>query len=182
MIFTETPLAGAYIVDIQRLEDERGFFAEGWKPQEAEALGITTVFTRSNMSFNKTKGTVRGLHAQSAPHAEAKLVRCVRGAIFDVMVDVREGSPTYGQWVGEKLTAENRRMLYIPEGFLHGFQTITHLTEVFYQVAGDYTPSAEVGARYDDPLFAIDWPEEATRIFSPKDETWPSFSSPLVSV
>ena len=175
MIFQESKLAGAFIIDIQRFEDERGFFAEGWKSDEAETQGIQAIFNRSNISYNRTTGTLRGLHAQQAPYAEAKLIRCPRGSIFDVIVDIRPESPTYLQWQGVELTAENRRMLYVPQGFLHGFQTLADDVEVFYQVAGTYRPDQEIGARYDEPAFGIQWPEAPNRVLSPKDQNWPAF-------
>lgn len=177
MKFTETPLTGSFVVDLQRFEDERGFFAEGWKDDEAARHGIQTPFNRSNISYNRQAGTIRGLHAQHNPFAEAKLVRCPRGAIFDVIVDIRPGSSSYGHWFGVELTAENRRMLYLPPGFLHGFQTLMDDTEVFYQVCGNYRPEAEIGARYDDPALGIHWPVTTTPILSPKDANWPPFGT-----
>lgn len=175
MIFRETRLPGAFIIDVERFEDERGFFAEGWKQEEAEKYGISAVFNRSNISYNRNKGTLRGMHAQRAPYAEAKLIRCPRGAVFDVIVDIRPDSATYLQWEGVELNAENRRMLYVPRGLLHGFQTLVDDTEVFYQVAGTYRPDQEVGARYDDPAFNIDWPIPEAPTLSPKDQNWPPF-------
>lgn len=175
MIFQETKLKGAFIIDIEKIEDERGFFAEGWKQDVAEQHGITVVFNRTNISNNRKKGTLRGLHSQRAPYGETKLVRCIKGSIFDVMVDIRPESPTCGQWVGAELSADNHRMLYIPCGFLHGFQTLEDDTTVFYQVAGTYKPDLEQGARFDDPAFNIGWPEAATRVLSPKDQQWPNF-------
>ncbi len=177
MIFTPTPLAGAFVVDLEKLEDERGFFAEGWKDDAAAAHGIAVVFNRTNISYNRKAGTVRGLHSQRAPYEEAKLVRCIQGAIFDVIVDIRPDSPTYLQWYGLELSAENHRMLYMPQGFLHGFQTLRPDTTVFYQVAGQYQPKQEVGARFDDALFGIDWPEVEERVLSPKDQGWPPFQA-----
>ncbi|WP_303673126.1 dTDP-4-dehydrorhamnose 3,5-epimerase [Vampirovibrio chlorellavorus] len=175
MIFTPTPLAGAFVVDIEKLEDERGFFAEGWKDEVAAAHGISVVFNRTNISYNRKAGTVRGLHSQRAPYEEAKLVRCIQGAIFDVIVDIRPHSPTYLQWYGLVLSAENHRMLYMPHGFLHGFQTLVPDSTVSYQVAGTYQPQQEVGARFDDPAFGIDWPDVGERVLSPKDQAWPPF-------
>jgi dTDP-4-dehydrorhamnose 3,5-epimerase len=175
MIFQQTKLPGAFIIDIEKIEDERGFFAEGWKKQAAEEHGMYGDFNRANVSHNKKAGTVRGLHAQNDPFSEAKLIRCIQGAVFDVMVDIRPGSPTYLQWMGVELTADNYRMLYIPQGFLHGFQTLVDHTTVFYQVAGEYTPHSEIGARYDDPAFGIEWPPATERILSAKDQSWPLF-------
>lgn len=177
MIVRETRLKGVFIIDIDPIADERGFFAEGWKGEVAASYGMDANFNRTNISHNRRAGTVRGLHRQTDPHAEAKLVRCIRGSIFDVAVDVRPDSPTCRQWVGVELTADNYRMLYISRGFLHGFQTLIPETTVFYQVAGIYTPSAEQGARYDDPAFGIVWPEAEERTLSAKDQAWPSFAS-----
>lgn len=175
MIFQETKLKGAFIIDIEKIEDERGFFAEGWKKDVAAQYGITEEFTRTNISNNRLKDTLRGLHSQREPFAEAKLVRCIKGSIFDVAVDIRPGSPTFAQWIGAELSADNHRMLYIPRGFLHGFQTLEADTTVFYQVAGSYKSDAERGARYDDPAFGIEWPQATERILSQKDQQWPSF-------
>lgn len=176
MIFQETKLKGAFIIDIEKIEDERGFFAEGWKKDAALQHGIDVEFTRTNISNNAKKGTLRGMHSQKSPYAEAKLVRCIKGSIFDAIVDIRPDSPTYGQWVSVELSAQNYRMLYVPYGFLHGFQTLEDDTTVFYQVAGTYKPEAEQGARYDDPAFNIQWPPQAERILSPKDQQWASFT------
>lgn len=176
MTFVETKLPGAYIIELKRLEDERGFFAEAWKPSEAEAHGIFEPFIRSNVSFNRHAGTLRGLHAQGGASAEAKLVRCFKGAVVDVIVDIRPDSPAYCQWIAVELTAGNHRMLYVPKGFLHGFQTLVPETEVFYQCSHLYDPAAEIGARYDDPAFGIDWPAPAEKILSDKDRRWPPFA------
>lgn len=174
MIFTETLLSGAYIVDLKRIEDDRGFFSEAWKSEVALQYGIDVSFNRTNISFNRFAGTLRGLHAQKAPYEEAKLVRCMKGAIYDAIVDFRSDSPTYLQWFGVELTAENHRALYVPQGFLHGFQTLVNDTEVFYQVAGSYKPDAEIGLRFDDPALNIEWPTASERILSPKDQQWPT--------
>lgn len=175
MKFTETELKGGYIIDIQKIEDDRGFFARGWCKNEFEEHGISSNLAQANISFNKYKGTLRGLHYQASPYEEAKLVRCTKGGIFDVMVDLREDSPTYGKWTGAELTADNHRMLLVPEGFAHGFQTLEDDTEVFYQVSEFYTPNAEQGARYDDPSFAIKWPLEVS-VISDKDANWAAFN------
>ena len=176
MKFTETELKGGYIIDIQKIEDDRGFFARGWCKNEFEEHGISSNLAQVNISYNKFKGTLRGLHYQASPYEEAKLVRCTKGEIFDVMVDLREGSPTYGKWMGAELTADNHRMLLVPEGFAHGFQTLQDDTEVFYQVSEFYTPNAEQGARYDDPAFGITWPLEVS-VISDKDANWPAHSA-----
>lgn len=177
VIFQETRLQGAFIIDIEKIQDERGFFAEGWKKDVAVQHGIDVEFTRTNISNNAQKGTLRGMHSQKAPYAEAKLVRCIQGAIFDAIVDIRPDSPTYLQWVGVELSAQNHRMLYVPRGFLHGFQTLEDDTTVFYQVAGMYKPEAEQGARYNDPAFNIQWPPATERILSDKDRNWPGFTA-----
>ena len=176
MIFTETKLKGAFVIEPERLEDERGFFARALCQREFEAHGLAVVWVQENISFNPRKGTVRGMHVQLPPYSEAKLVRCFRGAIYDVIVDLRPDSPAYLHWIGVELTAENRCMLYVPEGFAHGFQTLEDDTEVFYQVSQFYTPGAERGVRWDDPTFAIEWPAAKRRAISVKDQNWPLFS------
>ncbi len=174
MILTETKLPGAYLIDIEKREDERGFFARSWCQKEFEAHGLVPRVTQANISFNKYKGTLRGMHYQAAPFAETKLVRCTRGAIYDVIVDLRPDSPTCMQWLWVELTAENYKMLYVPEGFAHGFQTLIDNTEATYQVSQFYTPEAERGLRYNDPTFNIDWPLEV-QVISDKDRNWPDF-------
>ena len=175
MIFTPTKLEGAYLIDLDKREDERGFFARAWCRQEFEEHGLNPALVQCNVSFNKEKGTLRGMHLQVEPHQEAKLVRCTRGAIYDVIIDLRPGSKTFKQWIGAELTAENYRMLYVPEGFAHGYLTLADETETFYQVSEFYTPGAERGLRFDDPVFAIEWPGE-TRVISEKDSAWPLFA------
>lgn len=174
MIFTETELKGAYIIDLERREDDRGFFARTWCQQEFEAHGLVARIVQANMSYNKLKGTLRGMHYQRAPYAETKLVRAVRGAILDVIVDLRPDSPTYRRWIGVELTADNRRALFVPEGFAHGFQTLEDDTDVSYQVSAFYTPGAEGGARYNDPAFDIQWPLPVS-VISDKDAAWPDY-------
>ena len=176
MIFHETKLKGAFVIELERKEDERGFFARAWCQKEFEAHDLKRNLVQANVSYNRKRGTLRGLHYQVAPHEEAKLVRCFRGAIYDVIVDLRPDSPTYLHWIGVELTAENRCMLYVPEGFAHGFQTLEDDTEVFYQVSQFYTPGAERGVRWDDPTFAIEWPAAEQRVISEKDRNWPLFS------
>lgn len=175
MKFTETKLGGAYLIEPKRLEDERGFFARSFCQNEFKAHGLNPRVVQCNISYNKHKGTLRGMHYQVAPMAEAKLVRCTRGAIYDVIIDLRPESPTYCQWAPVELTADNRRMLYIPEGFAHGFQTLEDDTEVFYQVSEFYTPDCERGVRWDDPVFGIEWPETPTLI-SKKDKNYFSWT------
>lgn len=158
MIFTETKLRGAYVIEPETLEDERGFFARTWSAEEFSVERLNATLVQCNTSGNKRKGTLRGLHFQSPPHEEAKLVRCTAGALYDVIVDLRRDSLTWGQWVGIELTRQNLRMIYIPEGFAHGFQTLTDDTDVFYQMSAYYHPESARGIRWDDPTIAIDWP------------------------
>jgi dTDP-4-dehydrorhamnose 3,5-epimerase len=171
MIFTETPLPGAFIVDLEPRGDQRGFFARGFCQREFEARGLNPLVAQGNISFNYRKGTVRGLHFQVPPAAESKFVRCTRGAILDVIVDLRPESPTYLQHAAVELTADNRRGLYVPERFAHGYQVLDDDTETTYQVGAFYTPSAEGGIRYSDPRLAIEWPLPVTDI-SDKDNSW----------
>jgi dTDP-4-dehydrorhamnose 3,5-epimerase len=174
VIFTETKLPGAYLIELEKFEDHRGFFARGWCQKEFEAHGLVPRIVQVNISYNKHRGTTRGLHYQVAPYAETKLMRCTRGAIYDVIVDLRPDSLTYMQWLGVELTAENHKMLYVPEGFAHGFQTLADDTEATYQVSQFYTPEAERGARYNDPAFGIKWPLEV-QIISDKDKSWADY-------
>ena len=172
MRFEETGIAGAYLVRLDKIRDERGFFAREWCTDELRAHGLAERFVQSNISFSAKRGTLRGLHYQVAPYQEAKLIRCTRGAIFDVVLDLRVESRTYKQWIGVPLEAGDDRMLYVPEGTAHGFQTLADGTEVNYPVSQPYTPTAERGVRYDDPAFNIAWPLDVTEI-SPKDKRWP---------
>jgi dTDP-4-dehydrorhamnose 3,5-epimerase len=175
VIFTPTQLPGAYIIDLKKLSDARGFFARAWCQNEFDAHRLSTRVVQCNMSFNPTKGTLRGMHYQAVPYAEAKLIRCTQGALYDVIIDLRPHSPTYMQWLGVELTADNRTMLYVPEGFAHGYQTLTDDTEAFYQVSQFYHPEAERGVRWNDPVFGIDWPAVSPRLMSAKDESWPDY-------
>ena len=161
MIFTETKLKGAFIIALEPREDERGFFARSWCEDEFKQNGLNPRLAQCNISFNKKRGTLRGMHYQAAPLAEAKLVRCTMGAIYDVIVDLRNDSPTFKQWVSVELTAENRLALYVPEDFAHGFQTLMDNTEVFYQMTEFYHPECARGVRWDDPVFGIVWPPES---------------------
>lgn len=172
MIFAETRLKGAFLLDLERLADERGFFARSWCRDEFAEHALNTDLVQCNVSFNTRKGTLRGMHYQAPPHEEAKLVRCTSGAIYDVIIDMRPESATFRQWIGVELTADNRRMLYIPEGFAHGFQTLEGNTEVFYQMSAFYHPESSRGVRFDDPLLAISWPL-ADPILSDKDRAYP---------
>ena len=161
MIFHETSLVGAYLIELECRVDDRGFFARSWCQHEFADHGLNSRLVQCSISFNKQSGTLRGLHFQLAPYEEAKLVRCTQGAIFDVIVDLRRSSPTFGKHYGVQLDAENRLMLFVPEGFAHGFQTIRDATEVFYQMSEFYVPeAAPTGVRWNDPAFGIDWPSQ----------------------
>ena len=174
MIFIETELTGAFIIKPERLEDERGFFARTFCREEFTAHGLNLNTAQCDISFNKRSGTLRGLHYQTAPCEEAKLVRCTRGAIFDVIVDLRRESPSFMQWVSVELTADNHRMLYIPEGLAHGFQTLAKHSEIFYQMSQPYHPEYARGIRWDDPAFRISWPTNPTAI-SLRDQKYRDF-------
>jgi len=169
--FEETPLTGAFVIEIEPHADDRGFFARTYCAREFEEHGLETRVVQANLSYNRSKGTLRGMHYQAPPAGEAKLVRCIRGAIHDVIVDLRPDSPTYLQHVGVDLTAENRRALFVPALFAHGFQTLEDEVEVFYQVSEFYTPGAERGLRHDDPALGISWPLPVSEI-SDKDRSW----------
>lgn len=177
MLFNETGLKGACLISLEPIRDQRGFFARSWCQREFEAHGLVSRFVQANVSFNKSRGTMRGMHYQSEPHAEVKLVRCTRGAIYDVIIDLREESDTFGRWLGFDLTADNYQIVYVPKGFAHGFQTLDDSSEVTYQVSEFYNPSSEGGIRYNDPSFAIRWPEEV-RVISQKDLSWPDYRLP----
>lgn len=172
MIFTETTLPGAYVIELEKRVDDRGFFARTWCRNEFAARGLATDLVQGHLSVNAKRGTLRGLHYQRAPHGEAKLIRCVRGAIYDVIVDLRRESPAYGRWLAVELDAASYRMLYVPEGFAHGFQVLEDDTEITYLVSAFYAPGAEAGIRYDDSTLAVPWPLPVTRI-SEKDLSWP---------
>jgi len=174
MIFSETPIAGAVQIDIKRIEDHRGFFGRAWCRQEFVEHGLNPALAQCNIGYNLRAGTVRGMHFQLAPHQEAKLVRCTMGAASDVVLDLRPGSPSFRKWHAVELTAENRRMLYIPEGCAHGYQTLVDGTEVFYQTTALYAPAAAKGVRHDDPAFGITWPL-AVQVISDADRSWPDF-------
>jgi len=174
MIFIETKLPGAFVVELKRLDDERGFFARSWCAEEFAAHGLNPRLAQCNVSFNKRAGTLRGLHFQRPPFEEAKLIRCTAGGIYAVMVDLRPTSPTRKQWVAAELSVENHRMLYIPEGFAAGFQTLFDNTEVFYQMTESFHPEAGGGVRWNDPAFAIEWPE-ADRTIAARDREYADF-------
>jgi len=173
LIFTQTSLAGAYIIDAESIQDERGYFARVWCAREFQAQGLKTDLVQCNVAYNHKKGTLRGMHYQCPPHAEVKLVRCTRGAVYDVIVDLRPESPSYLDWTGVELTEGNHRMLYVPEGFAHGYVTLQDDSELFYQVSEFYTPGAEGGVRWDDPAVKIEWPQVGELIISSKDRAWP---------
>ncbi len=175
MIFTETPLAGAFVIALETKDDERGFFARAFCQNELAEHGLETTVAQANLSFNHKRGTLRGLHMQNPPHGEDKLVRCITGAIYDAIVDLRPGSPTYRQWFGVELSAANRLMLYVPKGFAHGYQSLTDGSEVLYMVTQFYTPGAERGLRWNDPAFGVAWPLPDP-ILSEKDAAAPDFT------
>ena len=168
-------LEGAYIIELEKLEDSRGFFARIWCQQEFEDHGLVPVIARAKASFNVKAGTLRGMHYQVAPYEETKLVRCTRGALYDVIVDLRPDSSPYKRWIGVELTASNYRMLYVPGNFAHGFITLEDDTEVSYLVSESYRPGAEGGLRWDDPEFNIKWPRPV-KVMSDKDARWPDFA------
>ncbi|MDD1710851.1 MAG: dTDP-4-dehydrorhamnose 3,5-epimerase [Methanoregulaceae archaeon] len=175
MIFTETKLKGAYVLGIEKLEDERGFFARSWCRREFEKHGLNPQLVQCNISFNSHKGTMRGMHYQVKPYEEAKLIRCTTGSIYDVIVDIRPHSPSYKQYLGIALTPENHKMLYVPEGFAHGFLTLEDNTEVFYQMSEFYAPDHARGFRWNDPVFGIEWPANV-QVISDRDRDYPDFN------
>ena len=175
MIFEETALSGAFIIEPERLEDERGFFARTWCQRELEEHRLETRLAQCNISFNRVEGTFRGMHYQEAPHEEVKLVRCTRGSILDIIVDLRPESPTYQEHLSVELSEDNRRMLYIPTRFAHGFLTLADNTEVFYQMSEFYAPEAARGFRWNDPAFEIQLPIEVI-VISERDQTYPDVS------
>ena len=176
MIFRETKIRGVYVIEPEKIQDERGFFAHTWSRAEFEKHGLETDIIECNVSFNRKSGTLRGLHYQAAPHGQTKLVRCTRGAIYDVAVDIRPGSPTFRQWVAVELSDRNHLMFYIPKELAHGFQTLEDNTEVFYQVSSGYVPQTGRGVRWDDPAFGIAWPPVENRIIIPRDREYPDFN------
>ncbi len=180
MIFTETELQGVYLVDAERREDRRGFFSRLWCQRELVEHGLDARVAQVNAGFTLRKGGLRGLHFQLPPRQEVRIVRCTMGALFDVILDLRPMSPTYKQWVGVELTAENRRMMYAPEGCAHGYQTLTDNTELCYQTSNLYAPELARGVRYDDPAFGITWPLPVTSV-SEADKSWPDYRDPTVN-
>jgi dTDP-4-dehydrorhamnose 3,5-epimerase len=178
VLFQETPMPGALVIEPERIEDERGFFARTFSSEEFAARGLDPRVDQCSTSFNPKVGTLRGMHYQAAPHAEAKLVRCTRGAIFDVAVDLRRDSPAYLRWFGVELSADDGRALFVPEGCAHGFQTLVDSTEVLYQISTPHVPSAGRGVRWDDPAFGIKWPPAPPggRTMSRRDAEYPDFT------
>jgi dTDP-4-dehydrorhamnose 3,5-epimerase len=174
MKFEETPLKGAYLINIEKKGDERGFFARSFCQKEFNNIGLLSEFVQVNNSLTQSKGTIRGMHYQLNPSAEVKLVRCIRGALYDVILDLRPDSSSFGKWFGRELSAKNRQMMYVPRGFSHGFITLEDNTETFYFASEFYSPNNERGIRYNDPRFGIDWPIEPTEL-SKKDENFPDF-------
>lgn len=176
MIFTETKLKGSYIVDIEQINDERGFFARSWDKNIFDQKGLNSNLFQCNISFNKKKGTLRGMHFQEEPYQEAKLVRCTRGSVYEVMIDLRENSSTFKQWEAIELHSDNHKMLYIPEGFALGFQTLEDNTELFYQMSQFYMPKFSRGVRWNDEAFKISWPLDIS-VISQKDQSFNSFNN-----
>ena len=174
MDFKETILKGSFIVNLSKVEDERGFFARAFCNEEFKNEDLVTEIVQANISFNKLKGTLRGMHYQKAPYQETKFIRCIKGSIFDIITDLRKESPTYKEHFGIELTAENRSALFVPKDFAHGFITLEDNTEVIYMVSHSYVPDAEGGIHWDDPEFKLNWPIKPTNI-SPKDAQWSFF-------
>lgn len=172
MRFTPVPLPGAWLIEPEQRKDERGWFARSWCAREFEQHGLDANLAQCNISWNATRGTLRGMHFQKPPHTEAKLVRCTSGAVFDVIIDLRPESTAFQQWYGVELSSGNYRMLYIPDGFAHGFQTLTDGAEVFYQMSEFYQPNSGSGVRWNDPAFGINWPLPVSQI-SAQDSSWP---------
>ena len=174
MKFKETELNGAFIIEIEKIKDKRGFFARAWCQNEFKTHGLTPLVVQTNISYNKKKGTLRGMHYQKTPYEESKFIRCTRGAIIDVIIDLRPDSSTYKKWISVNLTADNYKMIFVPEGFAHGFQTLSDHAEILYQVSQFYTPGSEDGIRWNEPGFGIKWPLEVT-VISDKDMNWPDY-------
>jgi len=179
--FLATGLDGCVVVELEALPDERGFFARTFSADEFRQNGLDPAVVECSVSHNARKGTVRGLHFQVAPHSEAKLVRCSRGRLFDVAVDLRPGSPTYRGWTSAELSPDNRRSLYLPEGFAHGFMTLEDMTDVSYQMSSPYVAGAGAGLRWDDPALGIAWPDVGNLTISERDRAWPLLDQDDVS-
>jgi dTDP-4-dehydrorhamnose 3,5-epimerase len=174
--FAETELPGAYVVELERREDERGWFARVWDPNELGDHGLDTRIAQISVAWNERAGTLRGLHYQADPHGEAKVVRCTRGAIYDVLVDLRPDSSMHGRWTALELAEDDPRMLYVPDGIAHGYQTLADGTETLYLISELYRPELQRGVRWDDPAFAIRWPDVPERVISARDRAWPDFT------
>jgi len=175
MHYTPSRIPGAWIIDVTRIPDARGFFAMTWLPDELRVRGMNADLAQCNLAFNHKRGTLRGMHFQHAPHAQAKIVRATSGSLLDVIVDLRDDSPTFKQWDAVELSADNRRMLYMPEGIAHGYITLADNTEAHYFASAAWAPAAESGMRWDDPAFGIEWPLQPV-VISEKDAAWPLFS------
>jgi dTDP-4-dehydrorhamnose 3,5-epimerase len=175
MITRDTNLKGAFVIEPERFEDARGFFARAWSVAEFTKIGAVGRFVEANFSYNHKRGTLRGLHWQATPHGQAKLVRCTRGSVFDVGVDLRPDSETYGKWMSVKLSSHNRLMLYVPEGFAHGYLTLEDESEVLYLVTNGYAPESGCGIRWNDPAFGIRWPDVGELIVNDRDKSYPDF-------
>lgn len=176
MIFHETPIAGARLIEPKKIGDHRGFFARIWCQDELRQQGLKSELAQSNVGFSQRQGTLRGLHFQSAPHVEVKIVRCTRGSMFDVIVDLRPDSPSYKRWFGVELSEDNHKMLYVPEGCAQGYVTLSDNTEMYYHTSEFYHPESASGVRFDDPEFAIEWPAAAA-VISDQDRAWPDYAS-----
>ncbi|HUJ10304.1 MAG TPA: dTDP-4-dehydrorhamnose 3,5-epimerase [Verrucomicrobiae bacterium] len=174
MLFTKTKIQGVFVLDPELIPDARGFFARAWCQTEFEEQGIDSRLVQCNISFNKRKGTLRGMHYQKPPHAETKIVRCTMGSLYDVAIDLRPDSPTFKQWVGDTLSAANHRMMVIPPGCAHGFLTLEDTTEIFYQMSAYYAPPHAAGVRWNDPAFRVRWPGEVT-VITDRDDNYPYF-------
>lgn len=174
MKITETGLKGAFLIEPERIEDERGFFARTWSREQLAAPGLSSRIVECSISFNRARGTLRGMHYQAAPHAEVKLVRCTAGAIYDCIIDLRRRSPTFKRWIAVELTAENRLALHVPKGFAHGFLTLEDASEVLYQMSTAHVPASARGVRWNDVAFGIDWPD-TVRVINERDQTFPDF-------
>lgn len=179
MIFTETKIPGVFVIELERRPDERGFFARQWCADEFARAGLDPRIAQINTARSVAAGTLRGVHYQQAPYAEVKLVRCTRGAVFDVAVDLRVASPTFCQWFGTELDDESGRLLYIPEGCAHGYLTLAPNTDLVYQASVPYAPKSATGVRHDDPAFKIVWPQ-AVKVISSQDQNWPNFLSDTI--
>ncbi|MDQ1729103.1 MAG: dTDP-4-dehydrorhamnose 3,5-epimerase [Pyrinomonadaceae bacterium] len=176
MIFRETKILGVYVIEPEKIKDERGFFTHTWSRNEFAKQGLEAEIIESNVSFNRKEGTLRGMHYQAEPHGQTKLVRCTRGKVYDVTVDIRPGSPTFKQWFGIELSDRNHLMLYVPKELAHGYQTLLADTEVLYQVSSSgYVPQAGRGVRWNDPAFGIEWPDVGRRVVIERDQNYQDF-------